>query len=66
MMVTINGEGREVPEGLTVRALLEFLKMSPERVAVERNLEILPRTKWPDTLVEVNDRLEIVHLVGGG
>ncbi|HTV60170.1 MAG TPA: sulfur carrier protein ThiS [Verrucomicrobiae bacterium] len=66
MKVTINGEGREIPEGLSVRALLEFLKMTPERVAIERNLEILPRTKWADTPVEIGDRFEIVHLVGGG
>ncbi|HUO35046.1 MAG TPA: sulfur carrier protein ThiS [Candidatus Acidoferrum sp.] len=66
MKVTINGELREIPDGLTVRRLLEHLEMRVERVAVERNLEILPRAKWNMTAVEANDRYEIVQLVGGG
>jgi len=66
MKVTINGEAKEIPDGLTVRHLLEHLAMRPERVAIERNLEILPRAKWNETSVEANDRYEIVHLVGGG
>jgi len=66
MIVTINGERHEVPEGLTVTALLEHLKMSPDRVAIERNLEILPRARWQETRVEANDSFEIVHFVGGG
>lgn len=66
MKVTINGEVREVPEGLTVRRLLEYIEMRPERVAIERNLEILPRTSWDATTVEASDHFEIVHLVGGG
>jgi thiamine biosynthesis protein ThiS len=66
MTVTINGERQEVPEELTVAALLEHLKMKPDRVAIERNLEILPRSRWPDTRVGANDSFEIVHFVGGG
>jgi len=66
MKVTINGEAKEIPEGLTVRRLLEHLEMRTERLAIERNLEILPRPKWDTTTVEANDRYEIVHLVGGG
>ena len=66
MIVTINGEHREIPEDLTVTALIEHLGMRQNRVAVERNLDILPRAKWPETRVEPNDRFEIVQLVGGG
>ena len=66
MKVTINGEGKEVPEGLTVAALLTHLDLKSERVAIERNHDILPRTQWPATLVQSDDRFEIVHLVGGG
>jgi thiamine biosynthesis protein ThiS len=66
MTVTINGELHEVPEALTVAALLEHLKMKPSRVAIERNLEILPRARWQDTRVIANDSFEIVHFVGGG
>lgn len=66
MKITVNGETRDVPEGLTIRGLLEHLEMRPDRVAIERNLAILPRTKWMDTVVQADDRYEIVHLVGGG
>ena len=64
--VTINGERREIPEGLNVAALLEHIGMPAERVAIERNLDILPRARWLDTQVEPNDSFEIVHFVGGG
>lgn len=66
MTVTINGERRDVPDGLNVIALLEHLGMSNGRVAIERNLDILPRTRWRETQVESNDSFEIVHFVGGG
>jgi thiamine biosynthesis protein ThiS len=66
MKITINGELREIPEGLSVAALLQHLEMSAERVAIERNLDILPRAKWQETAVQLDDRFEIVHLVGGG
>ena len=66
MNVTINGEAREVPEGLSVASLLAHLGLAPERVAIERNLEILPRAQWDATRVQPADRYEIVHFVGGG
>ena len=66
MKVTINGEGRELPEGLTVSAMLEHLGMAGNRVAIERNLDILPRTEWSAKQVQPNDSFEIVHFVGGG
>ena len=66
MKITINGELREVPDGLSVVALLQHLDMTAERVAIERNLDILPRAKWQETAVQSGDRFEIVHLVGGG
>jgi thiamine biosynthesis protein ThiS len=66
MKITINGELREIPDGLTVATLLQHLKMTADRVAIERNLDILPRAKWQETEVQPNDRYEIVHLVGGG
>ena len=64
--VHLNGEPREIPEGLTLAALLEWLRLAADRVAVERNLEIVPRNRWFETLVEAGDRLEVVHFVGGG
>ncbi len=66
MIVTINGERKEVPEGLNVAALLDHLGMSQDRVAIERNLDILPRALWNETPVQPNDNLEIVQFVGGG
>lgn len=66
MKITINGELREIPDGLSVVALLQHLDMTAERVAIERNLDILPRAKWQETAVQSGDRFEIVHLVGGG
>jgi len=66
MTVTINGERHEIPEALTVAALLDHLKMAPDRVAIERNLEILPRARWQETRVVADDSFEIVHFVGGG
>ncbi len=64
--IQINGEAREIPAGLTVAGLLAHLGISAERVAIERNLEILPRARWEDTTVASDDRFEIVHFVGGG
>jgi sulfur carrier protein len=66
MQIIVNGESREVPDGLDVPGLLVYLSLRAERVAIERNLEILPRSTWPATQVAPGDRYEIVHLVGGG
>lgn len=64
--ITVNGEQRQVPDGLDVPRLLAHLNIRAERVAIERNLEILPRANWAATQVGSGDRYEIVHLVGGG
>jgi thiamine biosynthesis protein ThiS len=62
----INGESKEVADGLTLAALIAQLGSKPDRVAVELNLDIVPRDRWKDTVLRNNDRLEIVHFVGGG
>jgi len=64
--VVINGEQRQVPAGVSVTRLLAQLGLAAARVAVERNLHLLPRAQWDATAVEAGDRYEIVHLVGGG
>jgi sulfur carrier protein len=66
IQIIVNGETREVPPGLGVPALLSHLGLPTDRVAIERNLEILPRSQWAATDVQPGDRYEIVHLVGGG
>lgn len=66
MLLHINGEQRDFPDGLTVAALVAQLGMKPDRVAVELNLEIVPRTQWDTTALKHGDKLEVVHFVGGG
>ena len=66
MRVTINGEERQLPAPQTLDALLQQLKLDPAKVAVERNLEIVPRSTYGQTQVGDGDRLEIVHFIGGG
>ncbi|WP_300111897.1 sulfur carrier protein ThiS [Sphingobium sp.] len=64
--IRINGEHRRVREGLTLAELASELGFTPEKVAVERNLEVVPRSTLADVRVEDGDELEIVHFVGGG
>ena len=64
--ISLNGEERQVPPDLTLEELLAWLRLPADRVAVERNLEIVPRAQWSGTRVADGDRLEVVHFVGGG
>jgi thiamine biosynthesis protein ThiS len=64
--IVVNGETRVAIPGATVIDLLRDLGLDGGRVAIERNLEILPRQKWTETRVEAGDRYEIVQFVGGG
>jgi sulfur carrier protein len=66
MQVTVNGEARNIPDGLSVRGLVETLGLTDGPVAVEKNREIVPRALHAATPVLDNDVIEIVHLVGGG
>ena len=64
--ITVNGEHKRVRVGLTIADLASELGLVPEKVAVERNLEIVPRSTIAQVLLEDGDELEIVHFVGGG
>jgi thiazole synthase len=64
--VTLNGETRTLPPGTSVAALLAQLELPAEKVAVERNLAIVPRSTFADVALADGDALEIVHFVGGG
>jgi thiamine biosynthesis protein ThiS len=64
--ITVNGQSREIPDGSKVIALLVQFGFKPERVAIERNLQVLPRSLWESTQVQAGDQFEIVHFVGGG
>ncbi len=66
MQLTVNGEQRKLPDGMTVSGLLEELKIIPERVVVEVNLKILKRAERAGTILQAGDQVEIVHFVGGG
>jgi len=66
MTLQLNGEQREVPDGLSLAGLVEWLELPADRVAIERNLEVIKRANWNETRLENGDRLEIVRMVGGG
>src|SRR6201992_4207329 len=66
LRLSLNGETRELPSPLTVEALLGLLSLDPRKVAVERNLEIVPRSTYSAVGLIEGDRLEIVHFIGGG
>jgi thiazole synthase len=64
--ITLNGDPRSVATGTTIAGLAAELGLNPAKVAVERNLEIVPRSTLADVVIGDGDRLEIVHFVGGG
>lgn len=66
MQIILNGEQREFAGRATVEGLLCELGLEERKVAVERNLEIVPRSVYAETALEDGDRIEIVHFVGGG
>ncbi|ABS64894.1 thiamine biosynthesis protein ThiS [Parvibaculum lavamentivorans DS-1] len=66
MKLTVNGELREMDGPLTVLGLIESLRLKPGKIAVERNLEIVPRSAYGEVALGDGDRIEIVNFVGGG
>ena len=66
LSLTVNGEPRRVPAGATIADLVRSLELNPQKVAVERNGEIAPRSTLADVVLGDGDVLEIVHFVGGG
>ncbi len=66
MKLTINGEARDLERAATVAALVDELGLDARKVAVERNLEIVPRSQYLATVLCDGDRIEIVHFIGGG
>ena len=65
MLIFVNGEP-QIIEPSTILGYLETLAIDPGRVAVELNLDILPKTEYETTPLNEGDRVEIVHFVGGG
>jgi thiamine biosynthesis protein ThiS len=64
--ITLNGERFEMPAPMTVDALLASLEIDPRRVAIEHNLSILKRHRFPEVVIGEGDTVEIVNFVGGG
>jgi len=66
LAIVVNAEARSAKAGETVTDLLRGLGLENGRVAIERNLKVLPRAEWKSTRIEAGDRYEIVQFVGGG
>lgn len=66
LRLSVNGEPQAAPEGATIGDLLAQLGLDARKVAVERNLAIVPRSTYGETRLSEGDRLEIVQFVGGG
>lgn len=66
MQIVLNGEAREVAAGTTLAQLVETLGGDPHGIAIERNLEIVPKGEYGSTVLQEGDRLEVVQFVGGG
>ena len=64
--ITVNGEPRRIIPGASIAALVAELDLDPKAVAVERNLEIVPKSAYANVALADGDQLEIVHFVGGG
>ena len=64
--IQVNGEGRELPAGATVADLLAVLGLAEKRLAVEHNGQIIRRADFAQTRLQADDRIEIVHAIGGG
>jgi len=66
MNIFLNGETHEISKSITVKDLIAELGLTGKRIAIEYNLEILPKSEHENTLLNENDRVEIVHAIGGG
>ena len=64
--IILNGEPYQIGENISIADLVHLLNLVPERLAIELNLEILPKSAWGETLLKPGDRVEMVHFVGGG
>jgi len=67
MHLIINGEDHDdLPDGLTVATLIAHLGLPERKIAIERNLEVIPKSTFGDVKLDNHDKLEIIHFIGGG
>jgi len=64
--IQVNGEPREVEKNASLSQLVNELSLRPEQVAIELNHKVVRRVQWENTLLQPEDKVEIVHFVGGG
>ena len=66
MLITINGEKRELEKQLNLSEMLERFDLPRERVAVELNREVVRKRDWENIFIKDSDQIEVIHFVGGG
>lgn len=66
MKLTLNGEEINLDKQLTIRELIDVYELDISKIAVERNLELVPRSSLDDTVIKEGDDIEIIHFIGGG
>ncbi|MDR9432547.1 MAG: sulfur carrier protein ThiS [Spiribacter sp.] len=66
MTIQVNGNPQTLPEGSSIETLLEQLKLSGQRIAVEHNEDVIPRSEYAQTALQAGDRVEIIRAIGGG
>ncbi|TVP88389.1 MAG: sulfur carrier protein ThiS [Pseudomonadaceae bacterium] len=66
MQIQLNGEAYDLERPLTLAELVDHLGLAGKRLAIELNLDIVPRSQYPHTTLQAGDRVEIVHAIGGG
>jgi len=66
LRIQVNGEPLEVEENISLPELVAVLKLKAEQIAIELNHDVVRRAQWKDTLLHADDKVEIVHFVGGG
>ncbi|MGI9392932.1 MAG: sulfur carrier protein ThiS [Parvibaculales bacterium] len=66
MKIEVNGISHKLNKGLTLKGLIVHFSLPMEKIAIERNLEIIPHANYADTILEEGDKIEIVHFIGGG
>ena len=66
MHIQINGQPREAEDSLNLRDLIVSLNLKPEQIAIELNQTVIRRMHWQSTILREDDKVEIVHFVGGG
>lgn len=66
MQIQVNGDALDISENATLAELIEQLELAGKRIAIELNLEIIPRSEHAATRLNAGDQVEIVHAIGGG